>query len=168
MTKFAMLSAVQAAIIVNARQVSDDQQRKDIKAHVFADVKQRFGIRDDIPIKAEVDPTQPDYLVVKAGKKCGRQSGFVFPLDDNSSIWTGVMVDPAANAVATGVSGQAPDNRVWFKATVASLIELFKAEVFLDSDKAVDLPADAVVSPLRDDFAAAGDSVYIKAEPDNT
>lgn len=162
--KLAVLSAVQAAIINNARSVADDAQRKAIKAHVFADVKAKFGLPADVPLKAQTDANCADYLVIKVGSKHAN-GGSVFPLDDNDKF-TGTLLDQAlVNAPAAAPA----DTRKWFRVSVDRLLTLFKDDQYLDSANAVDLPADAVASPVRDDFAADqnGTDVFVKAEPDD-
>lgn len=159
---FAKLTAVQAAIINNARSVADKETRQAIKRDVFAAVKAKFGISDSVLLSCQTEATQKDdYLAVKVGKKNRDYAGYIFPLDVNDK-WSGDF----ANVSALSTPAVPVDPRRWFRVPVQQLIDTYKEAEFLGSEAAIDLPAEAVLSPTRDDFAALGADVFIKATPD--
>lgn len=85
----AKLTAIQAAIINQARSHASDADRKAIKKEIFSVVKEKFGIDADIKVKAETDPAEPDYLLLK--DKSGQQ----FVLDPQDGQWNGTFFLPA-------------------------------------------------------------------------
>jgi hypothetical protein len=95
----AMLTAVQAAIVNNARANSTDAERKQIKKEVFAVVKAKFGIPESTRIKANTKGVgQKGYLILhdKQGNAFGLGTDGKF----NGQMYSRDQLFPAPVAVA--------------------------------------------------------------------
>lgn len=102
----AKLTAVQAAIINNARGHSANDERKLIKKDVFGNAKHRCGIPASNKVVAETDPAQAKtYLMLK-----DKRSGRYFQLGDdgkfNGTMVTLDQIYPPAPAPAPALSSQ--------------------------------------------------------------
>lgn len=112
----AALTAVQASIINQARAAAPDSkgqgadERKQIKREVYSVVKAKFGIAENIKVRAITrNPDHAEYLVLHVGGKRNRDAGKAFRLGADGK-WDGTYVTsldlfPPVQTPAPGTDG---------------------------------------------------------------
>lgn len=89
----ATLTIAQAAAIVLARSHADKATRQAIKRDIFTTAKTRFGIPQDMKLKAHTTPGVEGYLVLKT------KSGDTFDLEADG-LWIGADRSGTAGALS--------------------------------------------------------------------
>lgn len=179
--QIAKLTAVQAAIIVNARSHSSKDERQQIKREVFANAKARYGIPQSTRVSCNVTGEgDKGYLILTLGGKRnkGVSNKQAFQLGDDGKFtgmvpWSALFPPPAPAAVAdaaapaASIFGSTAPAR-WFRldpSAVAGALtagaDSFQADGLLPCGDGGDLPTPHLMLAGRTDLAITADgSIY--------
>jgi hypothetical protein len=84
--QYAKLSHAQATTLRLARGHASDADRKGVKKEIYAAVKEAFGIPATTKLTCEVDPSKPNYGILRMAKTPSHRG---FELDPATGRWNG-------------------------------------------------------------------------------